>query len=90
MKQLLSVAVNYQKSLKSTPEDENDNVFFAEVNLILTEPSYKISETNELERVVSISECEICMSIEHIEHMIKSLKDVKSKLTALERKEKQR
>lgn len=89
MKQLASVAVNYQKSVKASPDDENNNVFFAEVNLILSEPAYRISGANNLERIVNVSECEICMSNEQVKRLIKSLKDVQTKLTELERKEKQ-
>lgn len=87
MKQLASVALNYGKSLKSDETDENNEVIYAEVNLILSEPVYKLSNTGKIEKEICTSECEVYVTKESAKDLMEIFGKVYLKLVALEERE---
>ena len=87
MKQLVSVALNYGKSLKSDENDKNEEAIYAEVNLVLSEPLYKLSNTGKIEKLIDISECELYVTKESAKSLMEIFKQVHSKLVELEKKE---
>lgn len=86
MKQIVNVALNYGKSLKSSEEDKNDEVVYAEANFILSEPSYRISNHGNMESYLSVSETEIYLTKDSCKKLMKIFKDVHSKLVELEKR----
>ena len=87
MKQLVSVALNYGKSLKSEDKDENEERIYSEVNLVLSEPLYKLSNTGKIEKLIDISECELYVTKESAKSLMEIFKQVHSKLIELEKRE---
>jgi hypothetical protein len=87
MKQLASVALNYGKSLKSEEIDLNEEHVYAEVNLVLSEPTYKLSNTGNIQKVIDVSECELYVTKASAKLLMDVFKKVHSKLIELEKRE---
>ena len=87
MKQLASVALNYGKSLKSEEKDENEEHIFAEVNLVLSEPIYKLSNTGKIEKLIDVSECELYVTKDNAKLLVEIFQKVHLKLVELEKRE---
>ena len=84
MKNLTHVAVNYGKILKSSPEDENEETIYAEVNILLSEPDYIL--TNEgLRKGHKLTEVEIGFSKASAKKMITAFMKIHAKLVALDK-----
>jgi hypothetical protein len=87
MKQLISVALNYGKSLKSDENDTNSESVYAECNLVLSEPQYTLSNTGHPVKSISISECELCVTKDSAKTLAEIFKGIHSKLVELEKRE---
>ena len=84
MKHLTHIAVNYGKILKSSPEDQNEEVVYAEVNILLSEPDYTL--TNEgLRRGHKLTEVEIGLSKATAKKMLTALRKIHAKIVELEK-----
>ena len=88
MKQLMSVALNYGKSLKSEEKDENEEHVFAECNLVLSEPKYTLSNTGHAVKSIEVSECELFVTKESALQLHKIFAGIYEKLIELEKREK--
>jgi hypothetical protein len=88
MKQLMSVALNYGKSLKSEERDTNEEHVFAECNLILSEPKYRLSNAGHPLKEIEVSECELYVTKDSAFQLYEIFKGIHEKLIELEKREK--
>ena len=87
MKQLVSVALNYGKSLKSSEEDINEEKVYAECNLVSPEPKYALSNTGNPVKSLDISECELYITKESAKLMLEVFKKIHNTLVRLEKEQ---
>lgn len=84
MKQVHAVTVNYGMTIKSSPEDKNEDGIYAELNFIYSDAEWELSKLGQPVRSRTVGEFETTANLKGIISLIESLTEVKETLERLE------
>lgn len=87
MKQYAGMGINFAKSLKYDETDRNEEAVYAEINMILTETKYELSNVGNIVRTKTVDEIELCVTADSARQMAEQLTDLANKLDELEKRQ---
>jgi len=90
MKQYTGLTVNVARSIKSRPDDINEEQVYAELNILVSETKYELSNARDIVRTRQVDEVEIMITASSARDMAKALEDVADRMDEVEQIEKER
>jgi len=90
MKEYAGMTVNVHKTIKSGDDDINEPGIFAELNILVSETKYEISNARDVVRTRTVDEIEIIVTAATARRMAESLSDLADRLDEAVEIEKER
>lgn len=90
MKQYAGMSLNYAKSINTGEDDDNGEYVYAELNILVTETKYELSNASAVVRTRKVDELEIIVTAESARDMAKALNDAADKMDEARDLEKER
>lgn len=84
MKQPVNIGLNYLKTLKSGPEDTNEENVFCEVNLILRESTFELNKKKQIVSKEVYSEVEFYLDVNSAKSFLNMFSTIYKTLVELE------
>jgi hypothetical protein len=90
MKEFAGMTVNVHKTIKAGEDDTNEEGIYAELNILVSETKYEISNARDVVRTRHVDEIELMVTAEGARRMAKSLEDVADRMDEAAEKEKEK
>lgn len=90
MKEYTGLTVNVYKTIKAGEDDTNEEGIYAELNILVSETKYEISNARDVVRTRQVDEIEIMISADGARRMAESLLDVAARMKEATKKEKEK
>jgi len=90
MKQYAGMTVNVAKTIKAGEDDTNTEQVYAELNILVSETKYELSNARDIVRTRQVDEVEIMITASSARDMAKALEDVADRMDEVEQIEKER
>lgn len=90
MKQYAGLTVNVAKSIKAGEDDTNEEQVYAELNILVSETKYEISNARDIVRTRDVDEIEIIVDAKQARQISLDMLDLAERLDEAAEKEKEK
>lgn len=87
MKEYTGLTSNVYKTIKTGEDDTNEEGIYAELNILVSETKYEISNARDVTRTRQVDEIEIMISTEGVRRMAKYLLDLVARMEMVTKRE---
>lgn len=90
MKQYAGMSANVCKTIKAGEEDINEEGLYAEINIIVADTKYELSNARDLVRTRSVDEIELMMTKASLKELSLAILDLIERIDEAEEKDKEK